>query len=405
MPSFHVAIVGAGLGGLCLAQGLKRAGIAFDVYERDAAPQSRTQGYRIRIDEAGQRALAHCLPDDLYALFRHTCAAAASAGRFVDPRLAALDGRAADTWQPAATGPEAAGDLSAHRLTLREILLHGISAHVHFGKAFAGYAIDADRQVAVHFSDGELRRTSLLVAADGVHSTVRRRALPNAEPAPTGAICVYGQTPLTPELRAVAGADLGTGTSVIFADGFAAVLDAMRFRAPFVVPGPAFVHTCGLTHVDDYLYWAFIGPDARLPRIEPAGTHRTADVWLNSVAHWTRDWHPRVRKLLRHATPDSLALQPVRRAPDLGTLPAGPLAFIGDAIHAMSPAAGLGANTALADAADLAGRLAQARAAGAASWSGALRDYHAALRTRANAALQAADRASDKLFGAQLAPS
>ncbi|HIH2644050.1 TPA: NAD(P)-binding protein, partial [Burkholderia cenocepacia] len=50
MHDIHVAIVGAGLGGLALAQALKQAGIAFDVYERDAAIDSRRQGYRIRID-------------------------------------------------------------------------------------------------------------------------------------------------------------------------------------------------------------------------------------------------------------------------------------------------------------------------------------------------------------------
>ncbi|MCG0583493.1 NAD(P)-binding protein, partial [Burkholderia cenocepacia] len=58
MHDIHVAIVGAGLGGLALAQALKQAGIAFDVYERDAAIDSRRQGYRIRIDATGQRALA-----------------------------------------------------------------------------------------------------------------------------------------------------------------------------------------------------------------------------------------------------------------------------------------------------------------------------------------------------------
>ncbi len=45
-----VAVVGAGIGGLCLAQGLRRNGIEVTVYERDDALSSRGQGYRVHLD-------------------------------------------------------------------------------------------------------------------------------------------------------------------------------------------------------------------------------------------------------------------------------------------------------------------------------------------------------------------
>jgi hypothetical protein len=48
--TFNVAVVGAGLSGLCLAHSLKRSGIDVHVYERDDSAETRGQGYRITLD-------------------------------------------------------------------------------------------------------------------------------------------------------------------------------------------------------------------------------------------------------------------------------------------------------------------------------------------------------------------
>jgi 2-polyprenyl-6-methoxyphenol hydroxylase-like FAD-dependent oxidoreductase len=58
----NVIIIGAGTGGLCLAQGLKRAGISVAVYERDRTRADGLQGYRVGIDADGKRALRANLP-------------------------------------------------------------------------------------------------------------------------------------------------------------------------------------------------------------------------------------------------------------------------------------------------------------------------------------------------------
>ena len=70
--AFQVAIIGGGMGGLCLANGLKKAGIGVAVYERDQSPDSRPQGYRIHIDPQGSTALHECLPQHLWDLFCST---------------------------------------------------------------------------------------------------------------------------------------------------------------------------------------------------------------------------------------------------------------------------------------------------------------------------------------------
>src|SRR6266566_935929 len=70
--SLRVLVIGAGLGGLCLAQRLHKAGVDVGVYERDTGLAVRTQGHRIHIDSRGEQALRECLPPSLYELFLAT---------------------------------------------------------------------------------------------------------------------------------------------------------------------------------------------------------------------------------------------------------------------------------------------------------------------------------------------
>src|SRR5690242_13765644 len=72
MGSLRVAVAGAGLGGLCLAQGLVRAGVDVHVYERDTAFDIRRQGYRLHLDARAGLALQRCLPPELFRLFLAT---------------------------------------------------------------------------------------------------------------------------------------------------------------------------------------------------------------------------------------------------------------------------------------------------------------------------------------------
>ncbi|MCL6299478.1 FAD-dependent oxidoreductase [Streptomyces kronopolitis] len=63
MPSFHVLITGGGIGGPCLAQGLRKDDISCAVYDRD--PTVLTSGYRLHMNGDGGQALQQCLPEPL----------------------------------------------------------------------------------------------------------------------------------------------------------------------------------------------------------------------------------------------------------------------------------------------------------------------------------------------------
>ena len=396
----QVAIIGAGLGGLALAQGLARQGIGFTVYERDAAPDSRTQGYRIRIDETGQQALARCLSPAHLALFRETCAVSSSGGRFLTPRLEPAAGAGVETWRPSAQNADdadAPGDLSAHRLTLREVLLCGIEDRVRFGQAFADYAVDESGQIIARFEDGDHVLADVVVAADGVGSAVRRQRLPRRAPTETGALCIYGRTPRGRETdRGIAPVLLG-GTSVVFADACAVIIDAMSFRQSPRDCARRYAPDWHLSPVDDYLYWAFIGPGDRfgiapdtLPALDGAGL-------LARIGTWTQDWHPGLRALFHAADPAAPAALPIRTAAPLTPWSPSRVTLLGDAVHVMSPAGGLGANTALADAAMLADALG-AVARRQTPLAEAIAAYEDDMRRRATAAVQASLAGAGRLF-------
>src|SRR5689334_12530827 len=126
-----VLVVGAGVGGLCLAQGLRGAGFDVRVFERDATAATRGQGYRLRIDEHGIRALRRCLPDDLFRLFRATSNPPYQPrGLVFNHHLEQIDswGDEAEPFDPARASTV------ANRRTLRQVLLAGLGDTVAFGR-------------------------------------------------------------------------------------------------------------------------------------------------------------------------------------------------------------------------------------------------------------------------------
>ncbi|MFI7120150.1 FAD-dependent oxidoreductase [Amycolatopsis sp. NPDC049868] len=344
----RVLIAGAGLGGLCLAQGLRRAGIDVAVFEQDPSPRHRAQGHRVHIDDRGEDALRTCLPAPLYRLYLDTRGQPNE--RFMV--LSAAGHRIREVPIPG-PAPEAIINpgTAVSRLTLREILLAGLDDAVHFGKAVERF--ESGARVRVRFRDGGDATGDLLVGADGIGSAVRRRYLPHAGPRDTGIRWIGGKSPITPESSATLPPGLGgsfaaiTGTEPAMGIGLLRFSNDPQQAADRLWPG------LRLTDRTDFVMWAITitadrlpGGDAALSTLDPAALHRRAIVL-------TGHSHPGLRTIVEQAWPEHTFFLRMATSVPVPAWEPGNVTLLGDAIHAMPPAKGSGANTALADAGTL----------------------------------------------------
>jgi 2-polyprenyl-6-methoxyphenol hydroxylase-like FAD-dependent oxidoreductase len=338
----RVAIIGAGLGGLCLAQGLRDSGVAVSVHERDADMASRRQGYRIHIGPGGAAALGQCLPPALYELFVASSGQSAHKITVMNPRLRTLK-------EFPTNEPHVGMSVPADRRTLRQVLLAGLDDVVRFGHDFKRYELRGDR-VHAYFSDGSKVEVDVLVGADGIGSVVRRQLLPDAEPVSTGTEIIYGKTLLDDATCALVPAALCEGFVAVTASprpmGMALGLLELTERPPVAAarlqPGLR-VDDCS-----DYLMWALSGPS----RSFPAALHEFDSKALRDVALGViRRWHPHLRDLVGRCELHQTFALTVHESPVIRPWLPSRVTVLGDAVHAMSPAGGSGANVALQDAA------------------------------------------------------
>ncbi|MCM4082361.1 FAD-dependent oxidoreductase [Paractinoplanes hotanensis] len=351
---FSVAISGAGLSGLCLAQYLMRAGIDVHVYERDPGPFVRQQGYRIILDRYGLEALRESLPRPLYRLALATGDEPGGHLRFTDSRL-----RNAFTInfkiEPNATR-------QVDRLTLRSILMSGLDGRIHYGKAAVAVDNGGPAGLRLRFADGGAVAATVVVGADGVGSDLRAQLMPDAGPANTPMAGVYGRTPLRQNGESIIPDALRTSGVLAIADspGRAFFFTSMRFgespREAFARMAPGSYAPTG----NDYVMWGLL-----LRREEvPAGVRGNLLALRELAARMSTDFHPLIRRLVETAELDATVLNHfvTGRRPQRWAVPRATM--MGDAVHAMPPFGAHGGNTALRDAALLGERLVEARAGG-----------------------------------------
>jgi 2-polyprenyl-6-methoxyphenol hydroxylase-like FAD-dependent oxidoreductase len=369
-----VLISGAGLGGLLLAQSLRSHRIPFKLYERDSAGSSRGQGYRIRISIDGISALEQVLDPAHFARFRAGCTDLGAGNvEIVD----AITMQAKP--MPQALGPGGGGDVvGVDRAFLRNTLLEGIEQVTVFGAQVVGYTLQEDG-VAARFADGTTSPVGcLLVGADGVRSATTKQLTKGAlNVFDTGARMIHGSSPVA------AFEGLGTGVFSIRDDtrqGGRIVLITNTVRK---VQAPSFGWVLGGNP------GAFSAPNDDFSVIGKAAADLSREL--------TAGWHDRLRPIFAEQIDEEAAfLKMSTSSPD--GVPEWDnehrVTLIGDAVHAMTPAGGVGANTALKDAAFL-GRLLGA----AGGWKeGLTAEYEREMRSYASANVKMSFERASRLF-------
>jgi 2-polyprenyl-6-methoxyphenol hydroxylase-like FAD-dependent oxidoreductase len=348
----RVIVIGGGIGGLCLAHGLRGAEIEVAVYERsDARPRaSWQQGYQIHINSIGSAALEECLPSDTFALFK---------ARALRPRdgVQVLDGQLTPLMALAPRAIE--GSNPIERTALRDVLLTGLDGVVVFRRAFARYESDASGIRAI-FDDGSAAFCDVLVGADGVGSKVRAQYLPEATVEDIGLVGMAGKLPLTEALRVSLPTSLLTHlTSIRAPHGLYMIVTQSihKGRADGVAADRAAMSPVAAD--DDHLIWVLVsardvyGADA-------AKLFHDGSALRDLARRLTSDWHPTLQRMVADTDAGVVSATALRAARDVQPWATTNVTLLGDAIHAMPPLQGQGGSTALRDAALLARKLASA---------------------------------------------
>jgi 2-polyprenyl-6-methoxyphenol hydroxylase-like FAD-dependent oxidoreductase len=249
---------------------------------------------------------------------------------------------------------------AVNRRTLRQILLGRLGDSLRFGSTVVGYEEAGDR-VTVKLDDGSTEEGDLLVGADGIRSAVRAQRLPQTTVVEAGVegLGVFGRSPLPPALQEEIPSMLLDGFVIATNQrGGMLAMGAFNPRRPPAEAAAELAPDVTVDPVDDYMMVSgSLAPDTHVPPSHE-WTEETPAMLRDSMLRAVEGWHPALRGIVARIDPATVFAIPFGRLEPTPAWEPSRVTLLGDAIHAMLPTLGQGANTALGDAARLNSRLA-----------------------------------------------
>ena len=362
-----VAIIGAGAGGLALANILQKNEVPFIVYEADASATARNQGGTLDLHpKAGQLALREA---GLWDEFAKHARPESDVLKIVEPSGNVLwDGNGSDA-RNVAEAEKFDNRPEIDRGALQQLLLASLKTeYVQWGKKLVEAVPAESNTFDLHFSDNSVDQNVVVIGSDGAWSKVRQLVSPE-KPRYSG-ISLVEFWALDAEKKNPWMADyIGKGSLFSFGEGRAIQIQrlgdgSIRTYASLRKP-ESFLKDCGIdwTVTDvarkDYVerYFADCGED--LKRVILESTDSAVPRLLYQLPVGFR-WESRPGVTL-----------------------------LGDAAHLMTPFAGVGVNAAMMDALELGRAIVRCKeSAGETSIASALAEYEAGLFPRGEANAQ-----------------
>lgn len=353
-----ILISGAGLASLLLGQALRRASIPFLIFERDSSISFRAQGYRLRLSTEGLDAIESVLGPEGWQTFWDACGKTGGAG------FASLDAITGEklTDTPAGSKPDNKGSppLPRESLTsrgdkvvgisrgdMRRLFMKGCEPYIKWGHHVSGYELSSSGVRAV-FSDGSKSvEGDMLVGGEGIYSKVAKQlSQGKLKVYDTGARGIHGQAP-TPAFKG-----LGEGVWRIADDSRPG---GRVFAITNVRPGE-------LDDPNTQFGWT-MGAQPGVINIPNDDLSIIGSSAADIAKSLSANWHPRLKPLFDQINICEAAFWKITCSTPTGVpqwTNEPRVTVIGDAVHSMTPAGGIGANTAVRDSALLGRLLAEA---------------------------------------------